>query len=167
MSSEATARASTILGCPGKATAVATNTTGLMAGADNMKVSAAAPTDPGPYNRRATGTDPHSQPGRAAPPIPATATAATDRFGSHLASRSGVTNVATRPLTITPSARNGTAWTKTPQNTVPAVASFSLASTIPRNQPAARAIAMSATTRISVEPNQRRSSEAATVTPPS
>ncbi|SKX05776.1 Uncharacterised protein [Mycobacteroides abscessus subsp. massiliense] len=55
------------------------------------------------------------------------------------------------------------AWTNTPQNTVPAVASFSLASTIPRNRLAARAIRIRATTKTSVEPNQRRSREAANV----
>ena len=47
---------------------MATSTTGLMAGADSMNVSAAAPETPSPNSRRATGTEPHSQPGSAAPP---------------------------------------------------------------------------------------------------
>ena len=43
-------------GAPGNATAVATNTTGLIAGAASMNVNAAAPVaPPSPNNRRATG----------------------------------------------------------------------------------------------------------------
>jgi hypothetical protein len=36
-----------------------------------MNVNAAAPITPSPKSRRATGTEPHSQPGNAAPPMPA------------------------------------------------------------------------------------------------
>jgi len=58
-------------GSPGKATAVATSTTGLIAGAASRKVNAAASGRPWPINRRATGTEAHSQrvaPRRPAPP---------------------------------------------------------------------------------------------------
>src|SRR5689334_9754054 len=122
VSRDAPIRAKTILGAPGNATAVAINTTGLIAGAASMNVKAAAPVaPPSPNNRRATGTDPHSQPGNAAPPTPAANTATAGRRGSQRAKRSGETNTAINPLTTTPSARNGTACTNTPQNTVPAV----------------------------------------------
>ena len=109
-----------------------TTTTGLIAGAASMKVSAAAPRAPSPNKRRATGTDPHSHPGSAAPPAAATSTAAAGRFGSHRASRSGVTNTAISALNNTPSARNGRAWTKTPAKMVPAVDRASLSSTAAR-----------------------------------
>ena len=101
--------AATICGWPGNATAVATSTTGLMAGAASMNVNAAAPTAPSPKRRRATGTEPHSQPGRAAPPTPATRIAAAGLRGNQRASRSGVTNAATSPLITIPSARKGIA----------------------------------------------------------
>ena len=109
VSSEAIPRAATMAGCPGKATAVATSTTGLTAGAASMKVSAAAPATPSPNSRRATGTDPHSQPGSAAPEIPAARIAAPVRFGSQRARRSGDTNTAISPLTTTPRPKNGSA----------------------------------------------------------
>ena len=121
VSSDATQRGSTIAGWPGNATAVATSTTGLTAGAASMKVSAAAPAAPSPNSRRATGTDPHSQPGSAAPPPRPRGSPTPVRRGSQRASRSGDTNAAISPLTTTPTTRNGTAWTNTPQNTVPAV----------------------------------------------
>jgi hypothetical protein len=122
VTSEAPIRATTIAGAPGKATAVATRTTGLIAGAASMKVKAAAPVAlASPNNRLATGTDPHSQPGNTAPPSPAANTASAGRRGSQRANRSGDMNTAMNPLTTTPRTKNGTAWTNTPQKTVPAV----------------------------------------------
>ena len=111
VSSEATHRAATICGWPGNATAVATSTTGLIAGAASMNVNAAAPTAPSPNSRRATGTEPHSQPGSAAPPTPTPATtiAAAGFRGNHRVSRSAEMKVATSPLITTPSPRKGMA----------------------------------------------------------
>jgi len=74
--SEATNRASTNSGRPGKATAVAISTTGLIAGADSRKVSAAAGGTPRDISPPATGTEPHSHPGSSSPAAPATGTAA-------------------------------------------------------------------------------------------
>ena len=54
-------------GRPGKATAVATSTTGLIAGDASRKVSAAAGATPRRRAEPAIGTEPHSQPGSAAP----------------------------------------------------------------------------------------------------
>lgn len=133
-SRDAAIRARTILGAPGNATAVATKTTGLIAGAASMNVKAAAPVaPPSPNNRRATGTDPHSQPGNAAPPTPAANTATAGRRGSQRANRCGDTNTAINPLTTTPSARKGIACTNTPQKTVPAVDNAWLPKTAFRN----------------------------------
>src|SRR4029450_12137799 len=62
VSSEARKRASTISGLPGKATAVDTSTTGLIAGAPSMKANAAArarrgdPVAPPPSRDRDRGT---------------------------------------------------------------------------------------------------------------
>ena len=84
---DAPTRANTICGWPGNATTVETTTTGLIAGAASMKVRAAAPSAPSPNSRRATGTDPHSHPGRAAPLAAATSTAAAGRRGSLLGRR--------------------------------------------------------------------------------
>ena len=165
--SEATQRASTIAGSPGKATAVATSTTGLMAGADSMNVSAAAPVVPSPNSRRATGTDPHSQPGRAAPPTPATATAIAGRRGSQRASLSAETKAAISPLITTPSTRNGSACTKTPQNTVAATARSGLPATNALIAPAARAIAMSDASKSSIDPTRLRRRVGVAVTAPS
>src|SRR5215211_1772021 len=60
--SEPRKRAATILGCPGKATAVATRTTGFTAGAASMNVSAAAGWTPRAHSRPAIGTEAHSHP---------------------------------------------------------------------------------------------------------
>lgn len=114
-----------------------------------MNVNAAAPTcplpvplsvplsvpapAPSPKSLRATGTDPHSHPGNAAPPTPATTIAALVRRGNQRASRSGVTTTAMSPLITTPSARNGRAWTNTPQNTVAAVATSGVSATNARS----------------------------------
>ncbi|CQD23549.1 hypothetical protein BN970_05899 [Mycolicibacterium conceptionense] len=161
VSSDAAQRAATISGWPGNATAVATSTTGLTAGAASMNVRAAAPTALpsvlSPKSLRATGTEPHSHPGKAAPPMPAARIAAPVRFGSHLASRSGVTNTAISPLMITPSARNGRACTKTPQNTVAAVAISGVPSTKPRSVLPAKASTMTPTTSNCMDVGRHRS----------
>ena len=158
VTSEPTQRARTIAGWPGKATAVATSTTGLMAGADSMNVSAAAPETPSPNSRRATGTEPHSQPGRAAPPTPATATAIAGRRGSQRASFSAETNAAIRPLITTPSTRKGRAWTNTPQNTVAATPTSAFPATKALIAPADNASAMSEASKTSIDPIRRRRS---------
>ena len=107
VTSEATSRASTIAGRPGKATAVDTSTTGLIAGADSRKASAAAGVTPRETNRPAMGTEPHSQPGRAAPASAATGTARAGRRGSQRARVVGGTKASMAPLTTTPRTRNG------------------------------------------------------------
>ncbi len=142
-------------GSPGKATEVATSTTGLIAGADNMNVNAAAPDAPS-NNRRAIGTEPHSHPGSAAPPTPATRIAAPPRRGSQRASRSGVTNAATKPLTTTPSTRNGSACTNTPQNTVAATDSFARPAMNALTIPPVTANATRTTRRSSIDPMRTR-----------
>lgn len=105
----ASARARTISGLPGKATAVETSTTGLTAGEDSRKASAADGATPRPIRRWATGTEPHSQPGSAAPATAATGTARTGWRGSIRVIQAAGTNAVTTPLTATPSTRNGTA----------------------------------------------------------
>ena len=70
-------------GCPGNATAVATSTTGLIAGAESRNVSAAAAGAPRETSRPAIGTEPHSQPGSAAPATAATGTAYAGAVGQH------------------------------------------------------------------------------------
>ena len=118
VTSEARNRAATTCGRPGKATAVDTSTTGLMAGAASMKAKAAAAGAPRAVSRPAIGTAPHSQPGRATPASPAAGTATSGRLGSVLASQSGGTRAAIAPLTRTPSTRKGRAWTLIDTNTV-------------------------------------------------
>src|SRR5438128_956004 len=78
----ATNRASTIIGRPGKATAVEINTIGLIAGEARRKANAAAGVTPRRMRAPATGTEPHSQAGRMAPATPATGTATTGFRGS-------------------------------------------------------------------------------------
>src|SRR5689334_4380131 len=114
----ATNLAATISGWPGNATAVATSTTGLIAGAESKKVSAAAGVTPRDISRRAIGTEPHSQPGRAAPASAATGTAYTGRSGNTRESVAGETNAAITALTVTPRTRKGSAWTATATKTV-------------------------------------------------
>ncbi len=102
-------RARTIRGLFGKATAVATITTGLMAGAASRKVNAAAGGAPLSMRRLATGTELHSHPGNNAPDTPASGTASTARRGSTRANAPSGTNAATAPLMSTPRTRNGNA----------------------------------------------------------
>ena len=123
--------ARTIRGSPGKATAVDTSTTGLMAGADSRNASAADVGTPWSINRRDTGTAPHSHPGSAIPASPDTPTAAFSLFGSSRFSIAGDTNAAMPPLTSTPSTRNGVAWTNTPRKMVAPACSSGIAPTAP------------------------------------
>ncbi len=111
-------RAATIAGRPGKATAVATNTTGLIAGADRRNASAAAAGAPRATSRPAIGTDPHSHPGRAAPAAAAAGTARSWCRGRSRTIAPGGTKAAIAALTATPSTRNGSACTKTETNSV-------------------------------------------------
>src|SRR5438067_244817 len=89
--SEATKRATTIMGWPGKATAVAARTTGLMAGAARRNATAAPGGTPDATSRPATTTELHSHPGRAAPASPAT--------GTDRAARRGIIRASARPGT--------------------------------------------------------------------
>ena len=118
VSTEARKRATTISGRPGNATAVATRTIGLIAGADSRNANAAAGATPRRSRPPAIGTDPHSHPGSATPAIPATGTASTARRGSALAKNSGGTNTAMAALITTPRTRNGIACTTIDTNTV-------------------------------------------------
>ena len=132
-----------------------------------MNVKAAAPVAPAsPNNRRPTGTDPHSQPGNTAPPTPAASTATAGRRGSQRANRSGETNTAISPLTTTPSARNGIAWTKTPQNTVPAVENAALPETALRSIVADMAHASRMPTSSSIDPTRIRRTKLSAATKP-
>ncbi|CAN5901147.1 hypothetical protein BH23ACT5_BH23ACT5_12230 [soil metagenome] len=99
---EAPNRAATMSKRPGKATAVDTNTMGLMAGAASMKARAAPGTAPAATSRPEMGTDPHSHPGRSTPAVPAAHTEATRFLGRSRAMRSGVTYAAMIPLMTTP-----------------------------------------------------------------
>src|SRR6266498_2261960 len=114
----ATRRATITAGRPGKATAVAVSTTGLIAGADSRNASAAAGSAPRTTSRPAIGTDPHSQPGSAAPAAAATGTASAGRRSSALGRKPAGTKAATAALITTPSTRNGIACTAIATNTV-------------------------------------------------
>jgi hypothetical protein len=151
--SEPRNRASTILGCPGKATAVATSTTGLTAGAASMNASAAAGWTPRAHKRPAIGTDAHSQPGSAVPASAAPGTASRVEDGRARSSTAGDTSAVIAPLTSTPRARKGRAWTTMATNTVVQVRSPT-GSSDPRNSPRVeRAITTSSTTS---RPSSRR-----------
>src|SRR6195952_285733 len=118
VSRPAVRRAQTILGSFGKATAVATNTIGLIAGADRRKASAADGRTPRWMSRLAIGTDPHSQPGRAIPQTPASGTARAALFGITLVKKLAGTKAAIAPETSTPSTRKGVACTQMATKTV-------------------------------------------------
>ena len=118
VSSEPRNRASTICGCPGKATAVATSTMGFTAGAASMNVTAAAGCTPRAVRRPAIGTEAHSHPGRAVPARAALGTASTADRGSSRSRTVGDTSAVIAPLTSTPSTRNGRAWVTMATNTV-------------------------------------------------
>ena len=114
----ATKRATTISGRPGKATPVATSTTGLMAGEASRKASATAGFTPRSTSRPASGTAPHSQPGSSTPPSAAVGTAARGLSRASVSNAPAGTNAVTAPLRITPRTRNGTACRNTAWNTV-------------------------------------------------
>jgi hypothetical protein len=118
VSSEPRNRASTISGCPGKATAVATMTMGLTAGAASMNATAAAGCTPRAVRRPATGTEAHSHPGNAVPGNAAPGTASSADRGSSRSNTTGDTSAVMAPLTRTPSTRNGSAWVTMATNTV-------------------------------------------------
>lgn len=118
MRNDATKRATAMPGRPGKATTVATITTGLMAGAASRKVRAAAGATPRDTSRPATGTDEHSHPGRRAPAAPATGTANAVRVGTTCCSQVLGTRVDTAALSTTPSTRKGSACRVSDTNTV-------------------------------------------------
>src|SRR5690606_5574429 len=86
-------RAATISGCAGNATAVATRTTGLNAGAANSNVSAAAAATPLRIRAAAVGTAASLSVGRMAPATPATGTAATGVSGNSRRRSCGVRKV--------------------------------------------------------------------------
>ena len=111
-------RAQTMRGSLGKATAVATSTIGLIAGADSRKASAADGRTPRCISRLAIGTEPHSQPGSAMPQTPASGTASAALLGITLVKKLAGTKAAIAPETSTPSTRNGVAWTQIATNTV-------------------------------------------------
>jgi hypothetical protein len=79
-----------------------------------------------------------------------------DLGGSYRTSRSGGTNTAINPLTSTPNPRKGRAWTKTPQNTVPAVANAPLLATAARSHAPKIAKATKPKTRTSMDPTRGR-----------
>src|SRR5439155_1623265 len=110
VTNEARKRARTIRGCPGKATAVATTTTGLMAGAARRNATAAGGGTPDATSRPATTTELHSQPGSAAPARPATGTDSPARRGTIRARSPAGTSAPRKLLTRTPRTRNGSAW---------------------------------------------------------
>ena len=87
----ATKRASTISGRPGKATAVATSTTGFTAGAASRNVTAAAGATPRASAAPRSAPSCTHSPGRATPAAAATGTARTGRAGSSRASAEGGT----------------------------------------------------------------------------
>ncbi len=87
----ATPLATTIIGLPGNATAVAVRTMGLIAGAASRNANAAAGVIPRRTKAPAIGTEPHSQPGSTTPAAEATGTARTGRLGSSVAKADGGT----------------------------------------------------------------------------
>src|SRR5262249_1179638 len=102
----ATARATTISGFLGKATAVAVGTIGLIAGEASRNASAAAGVMPRRTSAPATGTEAHSQPGRTTPAVPATGTARAGWRGKALAKNDAGTKTAMTAESTTPNTRN-------------------------------------------------------------
>ena len=95
----------------GAITAVATSTTGLIAGAAKRNVRAAAGATPRAIKLLVIGTEAHSQPGNSAPDRPATGTAKAPLLGRTRRNTAGDTNAAIPALSSTPRARKGTACT--------------------------------------------------------
>lgn len=92
-----------------KATAVDTNTTGLMAGEAKRKVSAAAVGILRRMSDWATGTEAHSHPGSKNPAPAAAGTAKKGLSGVMWRRNESGTKAEMAPETITPNTRNGTA----------------------------------------------------------
>lgn len=105
-------------GFPGKATAVAVSTIGLIAGAESRKAKAAAGLTPRRIRLFATGTEAHSQPGSTTPATPATGTASAGRLGRILVNRSAGTKALIAPDRAVPRRRKGSAWTVMARQTV-------------------------------------------------
>src|SRR5262252_6150163 len=114
-------RASTIIGRPGKATAVETSTIGLIAGEASRNANAAAGFTPRRIRPPATGTEPHSHAGSTTPARPATGTAATGVGGSARSKNRFGTNAVIAAESTVPRTRNGSAWTITETKTVTSV----------------------------------------------
>ena len=83
----------------------------MIAGAESRNVSAAAAGTPRDTSRPAIGTDPHSQPGSAAPATAAHGTASTGLSGISRGSSPAGTNASIAALIPMPSTRNGMAAT--------------------------------------------------------
>ncbi len=83
-----------------------------------MNASDADGRTPRSINRFEMGTDPHSQPGSAAPQTEAIGTASTGLLGMIFAKTVAGTKAAIAPDTTTPSTRNGVACTQMATNTV-------------------------------------------------
>src|SRR6478736_2409332 len=118
VSSPAISLAHTMFGSLVNATAVAISTIGLMAGADSMNASDADGRTPRSISRFEMGTEPHSQPGSAAPQTDAIGTANTGLLGMIFANTAAGTKAAIAPDTTTPSTRNGVACTQMATKTV-------------------------------------------------
>src|SRR4029450_11738360 len=87
-------------------------------GGASRNVRAPAGCTPRAHSRPAIGTEAHSHPGRAVPARAALGTASTGDFGSSRARAAGDTSALVAPLTRTPRARKGRAWTTMATNTV-------------------------------------------------
>jgi hypothetical protein len=92
------------------------------------------------------GTDPHSQPGSAAPAVAAAGTASAGRLGNTRAMAPEGTKAAIAPLTATPRTRNGIACTVTATNTVVQFAAAGQRSRPPSTGRSATAARISPTT---------------------
>src|SRR6185312_12174868 len=106
----------TIAGLPGKATAVAVSTIGLIAGAASRNAIAAAGVTPRRISDPAIGTLPHSHPGSTTPASPAAGTASAGCFGSAFSQNERGTKTAMIADSTTPNTRNGEACTSTDTN---------------------------------------------------
>jgi hypothetical protein len=118
-----------------------------------MNATAAAGCTPWAVRRPAIGTEAHSHPGNAVPASAALGTARTADRGSNRSSTAGDTSAVIAPLTKTPRARNGRAWTTMATNTVVQVRNAT-GSSEPLNIPLVeRAMRTSSTTS---RPSRRR-----------
>ena len=155
----ATNRAATIAGSPGNATAVDTSTTGLIAGEASRNANAAAGATPRRMSAPATGTEPHSQAGSAAPAMPATGTAATGLRGSARSKNRAGTNAVIAADSSVPRTRNGSACTMTETKTVTNVDAPG-EETRSTSQPRSNRTTSTTTASISTDPRRRRHRDA-------